>query len=162
MYISNPADREELLKVLAIKGEVEDYIVRLRTKIGKEVFVSANIHILLGPDGKPIGVEGSLRDVSERIIAEERLKENEKLLRKQNEEYAALNQELRWRNEQILMINKELQQASDIFMNIRTGLHIYHLEDPDDDRTLRMIGTNPAAERLNRDCSQGSAWKYPG
>jgi len=86
--------------------------------------------------------------VSERIIAEERLKENEKLLRKQNEEYAALNQELRWRNEQILMINKELQQASDIFMNIRTGLHIYHLEDQNDDRSLRMIGTNPAAERL--------------
>ena len=125
------------------------------------VFVSANIHLLTGPDGKTIGVEGSLRDVSERIIAEEKLKENEKLLRKQNEEYAALNQELRWRNEQILMINKELQQASDIFMNIRTGLHIYHLEDLDDDRTLRMIGTNPAAERLTGSSSQRFAWKYP-
>ncbi len=110
--------------------------------------MSANVHILLGDDGKPIGVEGSLRDVSERLIAEEKLRENEKLLRKQNEEYADLNRELRWRNEQILMINKELQQASDIFMNIRTGLHIYHLEDRDDDSTLRMIGTNPAAEKL--------------
>ena len=144
----NPADRTELMKVLALKGEVEDYIVRLKTKVGKVVYASANIHILHGPDGKPIGIEGSLRDVSERIIAEEKLKENEKLLRKQNEEYAALNQELRWRNEQILMINKELQQASDIFTNIRTGLHIYHLEDLDDDRSLRMIGSNPAAERL--------------
>ena len=94
------------------------------------------------------GVEGSLRDVSGRINAEEKLKENEMLLRKQNEEYAALNQELRWRNEQMQMINKELQQASDIFMNIRTGLHIYHLEDIDDDSTLRMIGVNPAGERL--------------
>jgi PAS domain S-box-containing protein len=144
----NPGDRTELLKALTQKGEVEDYIIRLKTKLGKEVFVSANIHLLTGPDGKAIGVEGSLRDVSERIIAEERLKENEKLLRKQNEEYAALNRELRWRNDQILMINTELQQASDIFMNIRTGLHIYHLEDLNDDRTLRMIGTNPAAERL--------------
>jgi PAS domain S-box-containing protein len=144
----DPGDRAELMKVLVLKGEVEDYIVRLKTKIGKVVFASANIHIMPGPDGNPIGIEGSLRDVSERITAEEKLKENEKLLRKQNEEYATLNKELRWRNEQILMINKELQQASDIFMNIRTGLHIYHLEDTDDDRTLRMIGTNPAAERL--------------
>ncbi|MBK7711431.1 MAG: response regulator [Bacteroidales bacterium] len=144
----NPGDREELMKILAIKGEVEDYIVSLKSKYGKEISVSANIHILQGPDGKTNGVEGSLRDVSERLIAEERLRENEKLLRIQNEEYAALNQELRWRNDQILMINKELQQASDIFMNIRTGLHIYHMENIDDDSTLRMIGTNPAAERL--------------
>jgi PAS domain S-box-containing protein len=144
----NPSDRDELLNILSLKGEVEDYILRLKTKIGKTVFVSANIHVLYGDDGKLAGVEGSLRDVSGRICAEDKLKENEKLLRKQNEEYAALNQELRWRNEQILMINKELQQASDIFANIRTGLHIYHLEDPDDDRSLRMIGTNPAAEKL--------------
>ena len=98
-------------------------------------------------NGKP-AIFSLSKDLTEMRLAEEKLKENEKLLRKQNEEYAALNQELRWRNEQILMINKELQQASDIFMNIRTGLHIYHLEDLDDDRTLRMIGTNPAAERL--------------
>ena len=64
------------------------------------------------------------KDLTEIKLAEEKLKENESLLRKQNEEYAALNQELRWRNEQILMINNELQQAGDIFMNSRTGLHI--------------------------------------
>lgn len=144
----NPSDRDELMKILKKKREVEDYILSLKTKFGKEVFVSANIHIMKGPDGKMAGVEGSLRDVSERIIAQEKLKENEKLLRKQNKEYIALNQELRWRNDQILMINKELQQASDIFLNIRTGLLIYHMEDIDDDRTLRMIGTNPAVERL--------------
>jgi PAS domain S-box-containing protein len=144
----DPSDRTRLMDVLALNGEVEDYIVRLKTKIGKEVFASANIHILSGADGEIIGVEGSLRDVSERILAESKLKENESLLIKQNEEYAALNQELRWRNEQMQMINNELQQASDIFMNIRTGLHIYHLEDIDDDSTLRMIGVNPAGERL--------------
>lgn len=145
---SDPADRKELMNALLSKGEVEDYIVRLRTKIGKQVFVSANIHVLHDNDGSMIGVEGSLRDVSERIQAEDRLKENDILLRRQNEEYAALNQELRWRNEQMQMINKELQQASDIFMNIRTGLHIYHLEDIGDDSSLRMIGVNPAGERL--------------
>ncbi|MBK7625746.1 MAG: PAS domain S-box protein [Bacteroidales bacterium] len=144
----NPGDRGELLKVLSEKGEIEDYIVNLRTKDNRLVHVSANIHLLFDSEGKPTGVEGSLRDVSERIAAQEKLRESEQLLRKQNEEYAALNEELKKRNDEILRINKELQQASDIFMNIRTGLHIYHLENVDDDSTLRMIAVNPAAERL--------------
>jgi PAS domain S-box-containing protein len=144
----NPEDRSELLKTLSSKGEIEDYILKLRTKDKRDVHVSANVHILFGHDGKPIGVEGSLRDVSERIISQEKLKASEQLLRKQNEEYSVLNEELKKRNQQILMINKELQQASDIFMNIRTGLHIYHLDNIEDDSTLRMIAVNPAAERL--------------
>ena len=144
----NPSDRGKLLNILSSKGEIEDYIIKLRTKDKRDVFVSANVHMLFGVDGNPVGVEGSLRDVSERIIAQEKLKESEQLLRKQNEEYAALNEELKKRNQHILTINKELQQASDIFLNIRTGLHIYHLENLDDDRTLRMIAVNPAAERL--------------
>ena len=147
LYV-NSADRKELLKILSLKGEIEDYIVNLRAKDGKVIYVSANIHMLYGPDGNPVGIEGSLRDVSERIIADEKIKASEKLLRKQNEEYILLNEELQKRNEQILLINKELQQASDIFMNIRTGLYIYHLEKIDNDRTLKLISVNPAAERL--------------
>ena len=81
----NPSDRKGLLTVLSLKGEIEDYIIKLRTKDKREISVSANVHLLYGTDGKPIGVEGSLRDVSERIIAEEKLKVSEKLLRKQNE-----------------------------------------------------------------------------
>lgn len=143
----NPGDRAELLRQLSVKGEIEDFIIRLKAKDNREVLVSANIHLLY-EDGKPKALEGSLRDVTERIAAQNMLKESEQRLRNQNEEYIALNEELKKRNEQSLRINKELQQASDIFMNIRTGLLIYHLEDINDDRTLRMIAVNPAAERL--------------
>ncbi len=41
-----------------------------------------------------------------------------------------------------------LQQAADLFENIQTGIHIYELEDPDDNKTLRMIAANPATEKL--------------
>jgi PAS domain S-box-containing protein len=141
-----------------LRGDAEIYLkeilasrrsycpIPLISKAGDLMYVDTNI-FQGNWNGKP-AIFSLSKDVTERRIAEEKLKENEKLLRKQNEEYAALNQQLRWRNEQILMINTELQQASDIFVNIRTGLHIYHLEDIDDDWTLRMIGTNPAAERL--------------
>lgn len=35
-----------------------------------------------------------------------------------------------------------------IFDHINLGIHVYELEDPDDDRTLRMIAANPATEQL--------------
>ncbi len=43
-----------------------------------------------------------------------------------------------------------LRQARDIVENVEIGLHIYHLEDPSDDRTLRMVYANPASEKLSR------------
>jgi PAS domain S-box-containing protein len=35
-----------------------------------------------------------------------------------------------------------------IARHMPAGLYVYHLEDPDDDRMLRLIATNPAAETL--------------
>ncbi|MEZ5198814.1 MAG: PAS domain-containing protein [Bacteroidales bacterium] len=42
----------------------------------------------------------------------------------------------------------EMQQAADIFNNIQTGTYIYHLEDINDDRTLRLVLANPTSEKL--------------
>jgi PAS domain S-box-containing protein len=41
-----------------------------------------------------------------------------------------------------------LKQAADIVNNIKLGIYIYQLEDPDDDRTLKMVAANPATEDL--------------
>ncbi len=41
-----------------------------------------------------------------------------------------------------------LQQAADIFSNIQLGIYIYHLEDINDDRTLKMVAANPITEKL--------------
>ncbi len=41
-----------------------------------------------------------------------------------------------------------LQQASDIFNNIQLGIYIYHLENKDDDKSLRLVSANPATEHL--------------
>ncbi|MBK9391990.1 MAG: PAS domain-containing protein [Bacteroidetes bacterium] len=39
-------------------------------------------------------------------------------------------------------------QSNDVVENIQIGLYIYHLEDIDDDRTLRMKYANPATESM--------------
>jgi PAS domain S-box-containing protein len=94
-FYQYPGEREVLLKILSEKGEVEDYIIHLTRKEGKLVYASANIHLLINAEGKVTGVEGSLRDVTERFHAQEKLIASELLLRKQNEEYTILNDELK-------------------------------------------------------------------
>ncbi len=43
----------------------------------------------------------------------------------------------------------QLQQAHDVMRFIPVGLHIYHLDKVEDDRTLRMVFVNPASEQLS-------------
>ncbi len=38
----------------------------------------------------------------------------------------------------------------DIVEHMQAGFYLYHLEDRDDDRTLRLIGCNPASARITR------------
>ncbi len=46
---------------------------------------------------------------------------------------------------EIKKAEQETKRAFDIVQNIQTGLYIYHLENVDDDRTLRMVYANPAS-----------------
>ena len=69
----DPEDRTRLLKAIRENGEVVDYELRLKSKDNRLIYTSANAHILFDSSGKPIGVEGSLRDITERKQAEEEL-----------------------------------------------------------------------------------------
>ena len=70
----NPEDRKNLLKELENKGEVVDYELKLKTKSNDKLYVSTNAHFIFDSYKNPIGIEGSLRDVSERKNIELKLK----------------------------------------------------------------------------------------
>ena len=74
-FYADPEDREPFLKAIEKKGEVSDYELRFKTKSGLVVYASINAHILLDDKGNPAGVEGSLRDITERKIVESELEE---------------------------------------------------------------------------------------
>jgi len=76
-----PKDRQKLLEELQRNGEVADYDVRLKTKEGQKKWASLNVHLVFNATGSPAGMEGSLRDVSQRKLAEEDLKRSEEKLR---------------------------------------------------------------------------------
>ncbi|HEY3132199.1 MAG TPA: PAS domain S-box protein [Acidobacteriota bacterium] len=63
-----PEDRQSLLKEISKRGEATDFEVRLKNKQGKIIYASVNAHFLLDKDGTPTGVEGALRDITERKL----------------------------------------------------------------------------------------------
>jgi PAS domain S-box-containing protein len=69
MYIDSE-ERTGLLQRLSEKGELIDYTVRLRRKNGDTIFTSVNVHYLFDSDGQMTGLEGVLRDVTERKYSE--------------------------------------------------------------------------------------------
>ncbi|PJB59764.1 MAG: hypothetical protein CO098_01655, partial [Bacteroidetes bacterium CG_4_9_14_3_um_filter_41_19] len=71
---------ETMLGVLAQKGEVWDFEVRLKTKSGEVKYVSLNAHWIPGELNKQLGIEGSLRDIDDRKrIGEDLLKSRNNL-----------------------------------------------------------------------------------
>ncbi len=83
LYLT-PDDRYNLLETIKEKGEVNDYELFLKDKDGKSLVVSVNAHILLDDDGSISGIEGSLRDITDR-------KKSEMEIAKYTEELKNLN-----------------------------------------------------------------------
>ncbi len=76
----NPMDRLNLMNEIKEKGEVIDYEIRLKTKDNQLIYVSANTHYLYDLQGNILGLEGSLRDISERKKVNKSLEESEQRL----------------------------------------------------------------------------------
>lgn len=72
LYVE-PDRRDGLLLILQEKGSVRDYDVALRRKDGTHVQASVSGQLLVHDDGKPDGICGVLRDITDRKMAEEAL-----------------------------------------------------------------------------------------
>jgi two-component system sensor kinase FixL len=75
---------------LAEKGLVEDHIVYFRTRYGDTLAMSVNAHTVLDETGRPQGIDGVFRDVSERIHMETQLQSYAADMEKKNEELESL------------------------------------------------------------------------
>jgi len=81
LLYSNADERARLRSALSAKGTVRGYHLTASRKDGSTIIVEANAHLLHDGNGLPIGMEGTFRDITERIEAEKILREREKLYR---------------------------------------------------------------------------------
>jgi PAS domain S-box-containing protein len=75
-------DREKLLAELSKNGFLRDYEVLMKKKDGTQTYASLTASVLIDPDGKPSGIVGTLRDITERKQAEEERQQNFEKLKK--------------------------------------------------------------------------------
>ena len=76
-----PEQRKLLLDEMLATGAVHDFEVILKNKEGKHLNVSVTSHIVRDEKGNPVGVEGSLRNITERKMVEDALHASEEQYR---------------------------------------------------------------------------------
>lgn len=72
-FAYTPSDRSELLKKIAIQGYVDDYEIILKRAGGDPVFCIESAQYVRGPSGTIAGIQGIVKDISERIFQEREL-----------------------------------------------------------------------------------------
>lgn len=106
MFYLNEQEREKYMSEILKLGKVTDYELKLKTKEGRIVFASINSHLIYDTNNKPSGIEGTLRDISQRKKYEQDLVESEERFRKLFEDssfgIALVNSDFRF-----IKINKE-------------------------------------------------------
>ncbi len=74
-YYSQPDDRIEFLNRILVSGELRDWELKFKTKSG-EKYTSINARIIRDLNGNALYINGSMRDITERKMAEAELKES--------------------------------------------------------------------------------------
>ncbi|MDR3625235.1 MAG: PAS domain-containing sensor histidine kinase [Ignavibacteriaceae bacterium] len=70
----DPADRKQLINKITANEYVMDFEVTMKNIFGNPVYVSVSSHIIYDEKGNYAGIEGSMRDISERKKSEEEIK----------------------------------------------------------------------------------------
>jgi len=78
MLYAHCNDRKIALAELMQNGQVRDYEIELKTKIGESINASLNAKLIYDLSGKPDHIDGFIRDVTKRKQAENALHESEK------------------------------------------------------------------------------------
>lgn len=79
-FYYNPEERKRLLNEIAKNGEVHDFEVLLKGRNDQLVWGSVNAHFIYDDNGNVAGVEGTIRDLTERKQVEENYKYSLSLL----------------------------------------------------------------------------------
>jgi len=131
-FYKHPRDREAFLQILQQQGFVTDHELELMHQDGHTIHVSANAHMMFGEQKNAIGVEGMLRDITDRVALEKQLKQlNDELEDRVSERTAELEAQTR----QLQQFLQAIEQSAEAFIIT--------------DRSGKVEYVNPAFETIN-------------
>ena len=93
--------------------KVGSFEYQLVSKAGDIVWIYQNCNTIVDVKGKPVAIEGILRDITNRKLAELSLKRKNIEYLSLNEEYLETNEELRNSNTELIKKNEELKRSED-------------------------------------------------
>ena len=76
-FVYNVEDNEKFTEELRRKGHIKSHIIKHKRKNGEPIFVETNTNLIFDNQGNPKGSVGVFRDISERLKADEALRESE-------------------------------------------------------------------------------------
>ncbi len=106
-FYKNPQDREIFLNEIKEKGRVSNYPIKFVDKNNKVGYGELNSVICYDTNNSPHGIEGIIRDVTDRV-------KNERELKQLNEELTASIESIEKQNNEIATQKEELQEQTDI------------------------------------------------
>jgi PAS domain S-box-containing protein len=93
MLYVNPEDRTRMLEKIKSDGEVKNYLINLKKKNGTPIIALLNDRFITDEETGTSYYEGSLRDITEQVKADQKRKEAEELLRIEKEKSDKLARE---------------------------------------------------------------------
>ncbi|MCP4719889.1 MAG: response regulator [Desulfobacteraceae bacterium] len=78
----SPQYPSDLMVHFKTKGFLSNYLLRFRQQDGREIIVEANLRQTRDKDDSPVTIEGTFRDVTQRILMEDELKQHKTELEK--------------------------------------------------------------------------------
>ena len=132
-----------------------DQILRYTHKNGSTVWIHCRGMAIRDTNGKPTRMLGAHHDITIIKNSEEELskalkkvEENESQLQNKNEEFEAINEELRQTIEELSLSKAKVEESENIYRkmneNSPLGMHFYKLEN----NQLIFTNANPSASRL--------------
>lgn len=79
----SPEERTKLIELILLKGAVEDYQITLKKRNGEDLIAKINDKIYYDGETKSSYLEGSIRDITQQVLTEEKKKITEKQLREE-------------------------------------------------------------------------------
>jgi len=72
LYV-DPTRREEFMRIVKARGSVTGFESQVYRKNGSMIWICENARLVLGEDGRPIGYEGTVEDITERRLYQTRI-----------------------------------------------------------------------------------------